>query len=127
MKDKRKLIRYLISGGTSFVVEYSSFLVIVYIFSIEAWVGQAISYSLALVVNFLLIRNWTFGHYKSGNVQKHLVKYGLLVAFNLPVTTLLIYILASVNIPAFLAKLFVVVLVTIWNYIIYEKIIFTKT
>jgi len=126
MKDKRKLIKYLATGGISFVVEYSLFLIIVYVFSSEAWLGQAISYSLTIVVNFLLLRNWAFDQSKGGKLPGHMAKYGLLIAFNLPMTTLLVFLLTSINIPAFFAKLIVIALTTIWNFIIYDKIVFRE-
>lgn len=123
MKNNNKVTKYLLSGIISFIFEYTSFLILVYIFSTEAWLGQAISYSLTIIVNFVLLRYWAFGHDKS-SLAGHAIKYGLLIAINLPVTTMLIYILTSINIPAFLAKLVVILLATIWNYIVYDKIVF---
>lgn len=124
LKDKR--VRYLVTGGTSFIAEYGSFLLLVYAHSMSAWAGQAISYCIGLVVNFLLLRYWTFRHQNKDKASTHLVKYGLLVAFNLPATTLLIHLLTNAGLAAFLAKIVVVAAAALWNYSVYDKLIFKE-
>jgi putative flippase GtrA len=124
MIHAHKLSKYIITGGATFVVEYGLFLVFAYIFAFEAWVAQVCSYILALVINFLLLRNWTFGHNNKTRMTHHFMKYGILVAFNLPITAFIIYELVRGGVAPFLAKLIVVALVALWNFIIYDKLIF---
>lgn len=121
-----KIIKYLISGGLSFTFEYGIFLLLVYTFSSKVWAAQAISYSLALVVNFLLLRYWTFRYYSRHAITVQIPRYLMLAAFNLPVSTFFIHGLNDHGVRPFLAKLLVVSSVAIWNYIVYDRIIFRQ-
>lgn len=121
-----KLLRYVLVGGLSFLFEYTVFISVVYGFGLEPEIGQAISYISALIVNFLLLRNWAFKSKNGNKTRQHLVKYCLLVAFNLPATTLLIGWLTATGLAAVFAKVVVVALTTVWNYIVYDKLIFKQ-
>ena len=121
-----KVIKYLITGGLSFVFEYGVFLLLVYVFSSKVWASQAISYSLALIVNFLLLRYWAFSHHNTRAVTVQVPRYLLLAAFNLPVSTFFIHELNGIGIKPFLAKFIVVSVVAAWNYIVYDRIIFRQ-
>lgn len=122
LDDKR--VRYILTGGTSFVAEYGSFLALVYIATASAWLSQAISYCIGLVVNFLLLKYWAFYGQNKDKARTHILKFGLLVAFNLPATTITMDLLIRAGVVPFLAKVAVVALATLWNYIIYDKLIF---
>lgn len=122
----RRLLRYVLAGGLSFLFEYTVFISVVYGFGLEPEVGQAISYILTLIVNFLLLRSWTFKSKDGDKIRQHLVKYCLLVVFNLPATTLLIGWLTAIGLAALIAKIVVVALTTVWNYIVYDKLIFKQ-
>jgi len=121
-----KLLRYVLAGGFSFLFEYSVFVSAVYVCGASAEAGQAVSYILTLIVNFLILRSWTFKSKDRGNVHKHLVKYGILVTFNLPATMLLIGWLSTMGLAALIAKIVVVAATTIWNYFVYDKLIFRQ-
>ena len=122
----RKLLRYVLTGGLSFLFEYTVFIFVVYGFGLKPEVGQAVSYISTLIVNFLLLRSWAFRSKDGDKIRQHLVKYCLLVVFNLPATTLLIGWLTAVGLAALIAKIVVVVLTTVWNYIVYDKLIFNQ-
>jgi putative flippase GtrA len=112
------------SGGISFIFEYCLFLVLVYLFSFAPWLGQFISYGLTIVVNFLLIRNWTFAEQKGNKLLFHMASYGFLVTFNLLATTTLIYLLTNLGVLALYAKMVIILLVVIWNFLIYDRVVF---
>lgn len=122
-----KLLRYIVVGGLSFMFEYTVFIAVVYGFGFEAEVGQAVSYISTLIVNFLLLRSWAFKSKDEDKIRRHLVKYCLLVVFNLPATTLLIGWLTAIGLAAIIAKIVIVALTTVWNYIVYDKMIFKQS
>lgn len=122
--DKR--FRYLVTGGTSFVVEYGSFLSLVYVASSSTWLSQAVSYCVGLVVNFLLLRYWAFNGARGNKMSEHLSKYLVLVAFNLPATSLLMNALTDNGLEPFISKIIVVAVAALWNYVIYDKIVFRQ-
>jgi putative flippase GtrA len=51
----------------------------------------------------------------------------MLVAFNLPATTILIGWLTGIGFAASIAKIVVVAVTTTWNYVVYDKIIFKQS
>lgn len=122
----RKFLRYVFVGGLSFLFEYTVFISVVYGFELEPEAGQAISYISTLIVNFLLLRSWAFKSQEGEKIRNHLVKYCLLVAFNLPATTLLIGWLTAMGLAALIAKIVVVALTAAWNYVAYDKLIFKQ-
>jgi putative flippase GtrA len=121
--NKKQVGKYLIVGIATFVIEYSTFLLLAYTFRLPAWASQAGSYSIAIVFNFILTRNWTF-RANTVAAKSQFAKYLLLILINLPLTTLMMNILDIWEVYPFIAKLIVVVLVASWNYIIYDKLIF---
>lgn len=121
-----KLFKYLLTGGASFVVEFSVFLFLVYVVTLPGWAGQTISYVVALIINFALLKYWAFVHGKESGARRQLIKYGMLVGINLPLTTWIVYELISHNVEPFIAKLAVVLMAACWNYVIYDRLIFPQ-
>jgi putative flippase GtrA len=105
-------------------VEYSSFIIFVYILDVSALIAQVISYCIAIAVNYLLLKYWTFTI--KGKNYDYIRKYTLLVACNLLVTTALLGGLLHLGIPAFFGKVIVVGLAMVWNYVLYNKVIFKQ-
>lgn len=126
MSQLNKIFKYLATGFGTFVVEYSLFLLLVYIWHEKVWVSQALSYIVAIIVNFSLLRYWAFGSRSNDKLRNHFAKYLLLVFVNLPVTTALAAALTEQNVPAFLTKIVVVGSAMVWNYLIYDKLIFKQ-
>lgn len=126
MSHRQKILKYFLSGGISFVFEYGLFLTLIYSFSVEAWLGQSISYSLTIIVNFLLLRKWTFNHTDKVDMRMHIFKYSVLLVINLLLTTLLMCVFVSVGIVAYFAKVLVIIMTMMWNFIIYDKFIFVN-
>lgn len=121
-----RFARYVVTGGLSFFFEYAVFISAVYLFGLSPEIAQAVSYISALIINFLLLRNWTFKSKNGTKLRQHLTKYSVLIAFNLPSTIFLISWLAAMGLPAFLAKIAVVGIMVAWNYIVYDKLIFKQ-
>lgn len=119
-----KVVKYLATGGLSFVFEFSIFVALVYGLTLQVGWSQAISYALALVVNFTLLRAWAFKSNKASKASVSLVKYGLLVLVNLPLTAFLIEFIVDSGASPALAKVLVTLLAATWNYFVYNKLIF---
>lgn len=120
-------MRYLVSGGSAFAIEYSSFLALFYIFSIGAIMANAASFLMGLVTSFLLNKTWVFkgSHHKSTSTQ--LAMYVILALINLIITSIAIDYLIEVGAAAFLAKILLIIVVAGWNFIILKNFIFRAT
>lgn len=122
---KTRAFRYLVSGGTSFVVEYGSFLALYYIGHQSAVVSNTISFILSLVTSFTLNKYWVFkSEQQARQVSHQLVIYSIAATCNVIVTDLAIHWLVNVNVPAFIAKMTLIIAVACWNFLIFQKLIF---
>jgi putative flippase GtrA len=126
MHNKQKITKYLTNGVVTFLVEYCSFLLFVYVLSFEVWWGQLFSYCIAIVINFLLLKLWVFKNLHRKNAHLEMIKYGCLIVFNLPVSVFLITQLSLLGVKAFIAKFIVVCVTVSWNYVVYDKVIFKR-
>lgn len=122
-----KLLKFLISGGTAALVEYGLFLLIHNIAGPD-WIifSQTISFIAGFAISFLLNKSWVFG--SKGHASKQLLQYATLAGVNLLLGNIvIIFITEILNFEYFIAKLVVMILVVIWNYLIFSKIIFKPT
>ena len=117
-----KILRYVISGGTAAAVEYGLFYLLTSVFSVQVKPAHAAIYTVTFWISFLLNKFFTFR--SQGHFWRQLVKYGLLFAFNLAVTTWLLGALISIGIAPMLAKLIQMACVTLWNFVIYQTVIY---
>ena len=102
-------------------------MLILYVFMMPSWIGQIISYSLALIVNFIILKSWAFKSTVDERASRQFIKYLVLVAFNLPISTILIHQLTVVGMPGYLSKVLIIALIAIWNYIFYDRLIFKSS
>lgn len=119
----KRLSKFIISGGSAAVVEYGSFLLFVNYIKIDVLVANGISFGCGLVVSFLLNKIWVF---QSGSAaHREFIKYFILAIVNLLISTLFVGIMInSLGILPFIAKLVMMVLIAIWNYLLFSKLIF---
>ena len=87
--------------------------------------SQTISFLCGFVVSFLLNRAWVFKSKEKASRQ--LMKYGLLAAINLVLTNLVMNCMVYVlHVNSLIAKISVMAMVAVWNYIIFSKLIFQQ-
>ena len=120
-------IKYLMSGGFAFSGEYSTFLVVFYILEFSAVIANTIGFCIGLIISFLLNKLWTF----NGSEQKHgwkkqAIVYSLLAIFNLLFTNIMIKELVDAGTPGYVAKLILMIVVVLWNFIVFKRFIFVS-
>ena len=123
---KNKRVRsYVVIGILSFLFEYGLFSFIYY-FSSNIIIAQTLSYGISLIANFFGNQKITF-RAKNGfdkSISSQLVAFGILALSNLILTNVLIYVLHSIGIIPSIAKLIVMASVVLWNFLIFQKVIF---
>lgn len=75
----REIIRFLIVGGVSTVLNYSSFFILLKLFDSNYLLSSGIGYIFGLILGYSLNKNWTF-EYKNESIKtrlKYLVVYGV--------------------------------------------------
>lgn len=127
-----KLFRYLVSGSSAAVVEYSLFNLLFYIIlknhSAALLTSQITSYLSGLLTAFLLHHFWTFktpdaNHTNSG--KKQFIMYSAVSLTNLVLSSFILVILKeNLHFYPWLAKIITMGMVVSWNFLILNKIIF---
>lgn len=123
---KRPGMRYLIVGGSVYVLEL---VVIIVAQNMGATATEAVtlSFLIGLVVSFLLQKLFTFGdkrlHHKI--VIPQVVAVTLLVLFNLGFTVLVTRLLQNVWSPV-VTRTLALAITTIWNFYLYKTRIFNQ-
>ena len=123
---KSRLLRYLVVGGTAYLIEMVSLYVLHNNFGFSSLAAVAISFWIGFIVAFFLQKFVAFqNHDKRPHViASQLVGYAALVAWNYGFTLLAVKYFASHG-SVFLIRTVVILIVTLWNYSIY-KVLFKK-
>lgn len=119
----QQFLRYLVTGGAAFVLEYLLYLLLYKIWGVDYALAMVTVYSFLFFVTFVATRRWTFQ--SEGNVRRQLVLYLLLFLFNVLVGNYyMMRFLVGVGVPAEFAPFLKTAMVTAWNFLIYKYIIY---
>jgi len=120
-----RLTKFLLTGGTAALVEYVIFLLLQHL-TIGLLIANSVSYLCGFVVSFVLNRAWVFS--SNGAVKKQLGSYTILAAVNFIISNCVLLLLVEVlKIPSPIAKIFTMMMIASWNYVLFSKFIFKKT
>lgn len=123
---KLSLVRYIFAGGISFVFELSLSLFIYKVLGIHPALAVSIAFWAGLILAFLLQKLFTFSDYSRTPLKLtgQTLSYGLLVLFNYSFT---VFVVSLADEKYFVqSRIFALACVTLWNYLIYKYIIFSK-
>jgi putative flippase GtrA len=122
-RNWRQFFRYLFVGGGSFVLEYGSFYVLLTLYNVNYLIANSIVYTSVSALNFTLNRLWTFR--STNGLRRQIALYLSLLLFNFIASNLMLYILTGqLLIPALWSKIAVMVMVVLWNFALYKKVIY---
>lgn len=122
-KDMRKqFIKYILVGGSTAAFELGVFTILRRAAHMDVAPANVIAVIMSTSLNFALNRGWAFK--AASNLSRSIILYLILFFFNMTFTTSAISIMVGWNVPDIFAKLITMGMVTIWNYVIYRKIIF---
>jgi putative flippase GtrA len=118
----QKGARYLLVGASTALIELGIFSLIFYLFGNNAPVANVIAVIIATTYNFTLSRKFTFK--SSSNITRSLILYLCLFVFNMLFTTIATTLLIDFGVMAPLAKIITMACVTLWNFALYNKVVF---
>jgi len=121
---KKQFIRYVLAGGTSYVIELSTLLSIYHFAHTSREVATAIAFWVGLVLTFVLQKLFSFQDYRKEMkvLTKQGLVYGVLTLWNYGFTILIVSLFSNNDI-IFSRTLAQLILVS-WSFIIYKKYIF---
>lgn len=122
-----KGVRYLFVGGLSFVIEMGLILLLHNALGVSAVISVAISFWIGLVISFLLQKLITFKDRSRSTkkVAKQSALYGLLVGVNYLFTLTFVAFFETI-LGIFIARTIALIITTLWNFVIYKKVIFKE-
>lgn len=139
MKDRLKsvsqflfnssFVRYVIVGVGSLAVDYGLLIIGYHVIGLDLPVATTIAFVIGLLFNFTVNKLWAFQS-RSKTVARsfrEITLYGLLVVFNLLFTNIFIYHVYQVGIGPEISKIITTALTTLWNFVIYKKVIFRQS
>ena len=134
--------RYVITGVTTFIIEYTLF----YLFHeiifgryrligfelVSRWfeadtyrylLSNTIVYSMDFCLNFTINRVYSFK--SKAPLARQIKKYGILYVVNLAIISILLYMLSDIlGLSPYISKLLAMGVIVSWNFIIYKKFIY---
>lgn len=124
---KNKIIntsKYIFSGGMSFLINISIFWVLINYTIIWYVFAAIISFTLSALIGYILHKNITYSD-RTKTSAKKMISYYIFVTANVFINSLIIFTLVeSLNMQKILALMMSNLLIAIYSYKIYKKIIF---
>ena len=115
-------IKYILVGGSTALLELLLFLGLRRGIGFDVASANILAMGVATGANFLINRNWSFR--SKGKISRSFILYISLILFNMVFTTWMITVLVSWGILDFWAKFFMMGAATVWNFLLYRKVIF---
>jgi putative flippase GtrA len=121
----KQFARYLIAGGTAFATEYLIFLGIFGLTGMSIVISHSLSFLAGLFVSYTLNRQWVFASDSyAKRISYQMLSYVSLAGFNLIMTNIIINSLVVGGVHPFISKILVMMMVAIWNFLIFRYFIF---
>lgn len=124
---KRRVLKYLISGGTAAAVN----LLLLYFFTsiLGIWyvISAVLAFSLAFIVSFVFQKFWTFEDHSTDGVHVQAASYLLVALVNLCLNTLLIYFFVEFfGIHYLVAQIIASISIACESFFVYRRFIFKR-
>ncbi len=121
---RHKEFRYLVAGGLSEVIEYTSFILIYSIYR-HLYFANTLSFIFGVASGFLLHKLWTFPGEHRFKTREQFIGYCTLALINFFIITATIgYLVNSVSVPAYIAKFLAIAIAAVWSYFFANRVFF---
>ncbi len=121
IESNRKLLvrffRWSVVGAIGAVVDYTILITLVEWVGVYPLFAQAISFTCAVVNNYILNRTWTFGDIKHRGPAVQFMQFFIVSVLGLLTRTVIFYILFDwLNVWYIVATAIAIVVVLVWNF-----------
>lgn len=128
LKNSPQFFKFLIVGGVSTIINYSTFYLLFSIFNIHYLYSSGTGYFTGLIVGYVLNRNWSFVEHKSSKRVTEFVKYLVLYIVSLLLSLISLELLVSIlGVNALIANVVAIGISTIINFLGLKFIVFKNT
>ncbi|MFA6502887.1 MAG: GtrA family protein [Candidatus Paceibacterota bacterium] len=123
-----KILRFLISGGTSTSIDLMLLYVFTDIFGIWYLTSAIVAFIIAFFISFSLQKFWTFRDHSREGMSAQVGLYFVVAGCNLALNTLLVYLFVDyLSFHYLLAQIVASVLIACESFFIYQKFVFRRT
>ena len=122
-----QLLRYIIVGGISFVIDYGLLYLLTEFLGIHYIVSATLSFIAGLIVNYVISINWIFRHSKLSSKSAEFTIYGIIGVVGLLFNNLLLFMFTDIlQFHYMISKLMAAAIVLLWNFAGRKIILFKK-
>ncbi|NNC13046.1 GtrA family protein [Planctomonas sp. JC2975] len=122
--QNRAIVRYLVVGGLSFVIDFGLLALFEEVFHWQTWIATAVAFLLSVIFNYIAQRTYSFD--SNTPHGKTLVRYVILLAFNTVATSVIVSLGAKTPLTWAGAKIVATGMTTLWNYFVFKYWIFAS-
>lgn len=112
----KELVKYTFVGLIGAAIDFGGLILFVEVFRIPILAANAISFIMAVINNFVLNKHWTFRD-RDKNYARQFIKYLIVSIVGLGLNTAFMKILISIQIWYVPAKILIIFIVAVWNYL----------
>ncbi len=127
IKKFRRLILFLIAGGSAATFQLIVYYILSRIFDIQYLLASGISFTLAVIVSFLLQKYVTFEN-RDKNISGQFSLFFVLALINLNMNTILMVVFVErLGMYDIYAQMSCMMTIAVWSFFIYKYLIFRDT
>jgi len=119
---KNTFVRYLLVGGTGYIVEMGALYVLHYVCNLSSFASAAVSFWIGFVVAFVLQKLVTFKNFerRPETVARQILFYSLLTGWNYLFTLVLVKLFAG-HTSVLVVRTVAIAIITLWNFVVYKR------
>jgi len=119
---QKQFIKYLLVGGSTAVFELILYTFLRRVICLDLSLANVIAVIISTILNFVINRGWAFK--TASNLNRSIMLYLILFFLNTLFSTKAIIVLVKFGVLDVLAKFITMCMITMWNFVLYRKIIF---
>lgn len=86
-QERTRFFRFLVVGGIGFIVDFGTFNLLATVFDVPAVLASVLSFTAAIVSNFIWNRYWTYPDSRSKRISRQLMEFGVVSISGLLIRT----------------------------------------
>ena len=122
-----KLIRYLISGGTAALVNFTTLFVLVQFIDIHYLSASILAFVVSIAISFAMQKFWTFRDKLVHDIHMQFSRYAVVISSSLLINTTLVYLMVErLHTWYLLAQVLATVIIAVINFFAYRHFVFEE-
>ncbi len=122
-----QLLRYFVSGGVAFVVDFSLLYILTEFVGLHYRLSTVIAFTVGLLITYLFSILWVFDSRRFKNAKLEITIFAFIGVVGLLLTSFFMWFFTDkFNVHYMLSKVFTTIIVFLWNFIMKKLTLFPK-